>query len=59
MKRKGYPEGLEQLENNPELAGIEVNSSDPDIMLLVLSVLKLKIFSIYSIYTCNFVLCHP
>jgi hypothetical protein len=24
MKRKGYTEGMDQLETNPELAGIEV-----------------------------------
>lgn len=31
MKRKGYPEGLEQLENNPELAGIEDDAPLTDI----------------------------
>ncbi len=50
MKRKGYPEGLEQLENNPELAGIEVNSSDPDIMLLVLSYFQYIVYTPVILY---------
>jgi hypothetical protein len=27
LKRKGYPEGLEQLENTPDIAAIEVRPS--------------------------------
>ena len=47
MKRKGYPEGLEQLENNPELAGIEVNYSKADDISSGLRFLTLKKLNLY------------